>query len=88
MRDGATAGYRYFLFDRARTISVSVRGTGTGCFTVRDERDGIVVARILVQPSAVWRNFYAPLIIAPGCHPLYFTYEGDGAVDFFSFTLA
>ena len=38
MRDGATAGYRYFDFQTAKIISVETRGSATGVFVVRDER--------------------------------------------------
>ena len=90
MRDGATAGYRYFDFQTAKIISVETRGSATGVFVVRDEREacgGKVVARIPVEPSSSWRSFSAPLNITSGKKPLYFTYEGEGAADFNSFTL-
>lgn len=88
MRDGATAGYRYFNFEKANRIAVSVRGTATGKFVVKDERFGKVVAEIPVQPSKDWTEFEAHLNIETGKHPLYFTYEGEGATDFNSFTLS
>lgn len=86
MRDGATAGYRYFMFEKADQITVKVRGTGNGKFIVRDERNGNVVAEIPVQPSEEWTGFKAALNITPGKHPLYFTYQGQGAVDFKEFS--
>ena len=91
MRDGATAGYRYFDFQSAKIISVETRGSATGMFVVRDERvarGGKIVARIPVEPSSSWKSFSAPLNIASGKKPLYFTYEGEGAADFNSFTLS
>ncbi len=69
MRDGATAGYRYFDFQTAKIISVETRGSATGVFVVRDEREacgGKVVARIPVEPSSSWRSFSAPLNITSG----------------------
>ncbi len=88
MRDGATAGFRYFDFKEAKVIMVKVRGTGSGEMVVRDERGGHVVARIPVEPSGSWECFPASLQIEEGVRPLYFTFEGEGALDFFSFTLA
>lgn len=88
MCDGATAGYRYFMFEKAAKIAVSTRGTGTGKLVVKDERFGKVVATIQVQPSENWECFEAPIAIETGKHPLYFTYEGEGAIDFMSFTLS
>ena len=87
MRDGATAGYRYFQFDGAKEISVTTRGTANGSFVVKDERNGNVVARIPVAPSEGWATFSAPLDIECGKKPLYFTYEGEGWADFMSFEL-
>ena len=87
MVDGATAGYRYFDFKTAKTISVETRGTANGIFKVRDERNGKVVAEIPVSPSESWKTFSAPLCIENGVHPLYFTFEGKGSADFNSFTL-
>lgn len=88
MRDGATAGYRYFLFETAKRIRVTLRGTGTGIMVVRDERGGRVAAQIPVEPSEEWAEFEADLTIEAGRRPLYFTYEGKGSVDFKAFTLA
>ncbi len=85
MVDGATAGYRYFDFRTARKITVEVRGTGTGEFVVRDGRGGREVSRIFVSPSEEWTCFSALLYTESGKHPLYFTYEGPGSVDFRSF---
>lgn len=89
MRDGATAGYRYFQFNQATQISVTTRGTGDGFMVIRDARiDGNIVGKIKVEPSSSWATWAAPLQIEQGKYPLYFTYEGDGYVDFTSFTLS
>ena len=85
MVDGATAGYRYFDFKTAKTVSVEVRGTADGEFVVRDGRNGPVVSRIAVKPSVDWTSFSAPLTIGDGKHSIYFTYEGTGSADFMSF---
>lgn len=87
MRDGATAGFRYFMFENAKEIAVTTRGTGGGTFVVRDERLGNVVSSIKIEPSDTWTSFKASLSIAAGKHPLYFTYEGEGYADFRDFTL-
>ena len=49
------------------------------------EDGGEVVSRIKVEPSEEWTSFSAPLSIGTGKHALYFTYEGNGAADFYSF---
>ena len=70
MVDGATAGYRYFDFKTAKTVSVEVRGTADGEFVVRDGRNGPVVSRIAVKPSVDWTSFSAPLTIGDGKHSI------------------
>lgn len=87
MRDGATAGYRYFMFDGADRIAVTTRGSGNGVFCVKDERFGNVVAKIKIEASDEWTTFEAPLNISSGKKPLYFTYTGEGYADFKSFSL-
>ena len=85
MVDGATAGYRYFDIQKAKTLSIEVRGTATGAFVVRDGKEGPVAAKIQIAPAKDWTSFSAPLTISSGKHALYFTYEGEGAADFMSF---
>lgn len=87
MRDGATAGFRYFEFRDASGISVTVRGSGQGAMIVKDAGDGETVAKILLEPASEWQMFSAPLHIKDGVKSLYFTYAGRGAVDFKDFTL-
>ena len=82
------AGIALSDFKDAKQIAVSTRGTANGTFVVRDEREGNVVAKITIAPSKEWAEFGAPIAIEAGKHPLYFTYEGEGAADFFSFTLS
>ena len=63
-----------------------MRGEGQGEMVVRDGLKGPIVACIPVSPAKEWTAFSAPLTIARGKKALYFTFEGTGAVDFFSFT--
>lgn len=105
MRDGATADYRFFSFDKANWLSVKLRGTsaagkagvvctpekafGKGKFIVRDgrESDSKIVSEISVDVGKNWKDFGAVLNIESGKKPLYFTFVGQGAVDFMSFEL-
>lgn len=88
MRDGAVAGFKYFDFSGASRISVTVRGGGKGRFIVRDGLEGNVVAEIPTAQAKEWSDFDAPLHISDGVHPLFFTYEGEGAVDFLCFEIS
>lgn len=87
LRDGATAGFRYFDFDGASTLTVETRGDARGELVVRDGMGGPVVARVPLSPSEGWTAHSAPIAIEGEKKALYFTYEGEGAADWMSFTL-
>ena len=77
MRDGATAGFKYFDFTGSETL-ITVNGRGHGEFEVTDGES--TVARVHVGGSG-------KLKIAAGVRPLYFIYHGSDAADFISFTI-
>ena len=77
MQNGATAGFKYFSFDGTETM-ITVQGRGNAAFTVTDGKNTVAIVSM---------NQSAAFSIAPGVHPLYFTYEGNDAADFVSFTI-
>lgn len=88
LQDGAWAGFKYFAFTGKETsISVTVRGGASGMLRVTTAHGGAPVAEIPVAPSTDWAKFSASLAVAPGTAPLYFTYHGDGSVDFTEFDI-
>ncbi|MCM1026576.1 MAG: family 43 glycosylhydrolase [Roseburia sp.] len=89
MRDGATAGFKYFDFDEnhPEQISVEVRGRADGKLCVYTEPGAEPVAEIPVTPSLSWKRFTAGLAKLEGVKALYFTYRGTGYIDFKSFEL-
>ena len=88
MTDGATAGYRSFDIQKAKSITICVRGTATGHMILRKGKDGKEIARIPVMPSENWTQFTADLFCETGVADFYFTYSGQGSLDFMSFTFA
>ncbi|MCQ2519466.1 MAG: family 43 glycosylhydrolase [Lachnospiraceae bacterium] len=88
MRDGATAGFKYFDFKTASKISIKIRGTGNGEMVVRDALNGKVVSVIKTESSDEWKSFESALSVEAGKHSLYFTYQGEGYIDFVEFTLS
>ena len=85
MRDGATAGFKYFDFCGTAEMKLSLRltvrahckdkapGTAQGVMVVSSDTKGDgVLARV-------------PMRSPNGVAPLYFTYKGDGVVDFLDF---
>ena len=88
MKDGATAGFKYFDFRELKQISISARGTGSGRMEVRTASSGAVLTSIAIKPSASWTTFHGAVTgDVSGTQALFFTYKGDEAVDFKEFTL-
>src|SRR5690606_18292556 len=86
MREGATAGYKYFDIQDVSNVSVKVRGYCHGHFEVKTAWDGEVLATIPVNFTNVWTDYAAPITIPNGVHALYFTYKGSGNASLASFT--
>lgn len=84
MCNGATAGYKYFIFDGMTEIVVSVSGMGLGIMKVRTKLEDNPVAYIEINSnSQEKRNFVAECRNKSlvGTYALYFTYEGTGAIN-------
>lgn len=87
MRDGATAGFKYFAVKSVNRISVTVRGYAQGYFEVKHAWDGHVLGTIHVQNSNFWKTYTADIELSDGVLALYFTYRGSGNLSFKSFEL-
>lgn len=88
LRQGATAGFKYFLLEKPKTVAIRVRGQGNGKVEVRLGMDSAPVASIPVSPKSAWSLFSAEFLAeAEGVYPLYFTYTGTGYIDFTEFVL-
>ena len=89
MRDGAVAGFKYFVMGEAKEISVELAGKAKGKMLVSGNRDfSAINAEIPVENlNNVKTDFTAKLIAGKGKRALYFEYKGEGYVDFISFTL-
>lgn len=88
MRDGATAGYKYFRFENVKRIRIRARGKGTGLMAVRIREGELPVANIVLDLDKDWKSFSANLHVPDGVHGLYFTFEGKGFLDFWDFKLS
>ncbi len=88
MTDGAWAGFKYFSFDGDETtITVTLRGTASGTIQVLTKRGGACAAKIEVKPSAEYASYRAVFSVPAGIWPLYFVFEGSGALDFQQFII-
>ncbi|MDO4283752.1 MAG: family 43 glycosylhydrolase [Eubacteriales bacterium] len=83
MRDGATAGFKYFQCQGVREIEVEINGRAKGTVTVSTEPGGRQIAAIPVQVSSgQWKKFRAPVELKDGKYALYVTYQGKGRIGF------
>ena len=88
MRHGATAGFKYFALEEPISVTTRLRGTGKGRMELRLEPEGKPVAVIPVEAKNGWTEFTSTFNLSvAGKHALYFTYNGEGYVDFAEFTL-
>lgn len=87
MRDGATAGFKYFEHIGGSRISVTIRGNATGCIKVaRKENISEIVATIPIESKGrKWSSFQSDMKKMNGVSPLYFQFEGRGKLDFLAF---
>lgn len=88
MRDGATAGFKYFNLNGIKSISVKIRGGAyNGAFEVRQAWDGQLIGKIPLNGSTEWKTYSANIELPDGVSALYFSYTGKGNISFASFTL-
>lgn len=88
MTDGATAGFKYFALKNVHALSVCVRGTGQGAMLVRIRETGEAFAQIKIEPCETWRWFTSMVDRKQDrVSPLFFTYCGEGSVDFAEFEI-
>ena len=87
MRSTATAGFKYFECRGVKRISVRTKGYATGKMEVRTAWDGPVLGEIPIGYANVWRDTAAEVKLPDGINALYFTFNGDGYLQFAAFTL-
>ena len=88
MRSFATAGFKYFSLEGLRAITVRVRGRGKGQMEVRTQPDTAPIAVFSLRQEDSWKEFTGVVNrLVSGTQALYFTYTGEGYVDFTAFTL-
>lgn len=84
MRNGAVAGFKYFDVKESVTLCVTVRGD-EGKLLVSTVKNGKPFMQIDLQQSKTWRKFTSYINVPQGIVPLYFTYIGQGRIDFSEF---
>lgn len=85
LRNGSTAGYRYFRFYEGEcNIKVTIRGIAEGKLCLWGEKQGDM-GHIQVCPSKAWTQFQGVLQTKQVIDTLYLTYFGTGSIDIVSF---
>jgi len=87
MRSGAKAGFRYFSIHNLGMVTVLTRGNGHGVMNISLDAEEKPFAQIPVAPSREWKSFSGEVCLEDGVKSLWFSFEGDGAIDFKSFRL-
>lgn len=88
MKDGSTAGYKYFNLEKLEKICIEIRGEGTGKMEIRTAVKGELLGEISVSVSGKeWISKIGKVKSAGACSGLYFTYKGQGSIDFRTFEL-
>ncbi|MDO4621793.1 MAG: family 43 glycosylhydrolase [Eubacteriales bacterium] len=77
--DGTRIGYRYFAFDGAAKVTLSIRGEATGCFDILvDQKSQASIQVLNHTKDAEWIEYSVELGNVTGDHELTFVYRGDG----------
>lgn len=87
MRPETSAGFKYFDIKGLKEIGIKHKGYATGFLQVKTSWDGEVVAKLPLEYANVWKEVKVPVEIPDGVTALYFTFEGEGHLQFKSFTL-
>ena len=84
IENGNLIGYKYFDFQNVNKIGVEYRNgykMPNGNLIIKLSENGEKTAQIDLKPQGNWTKAEATVQIPNGTHPLYFIYEGDGAIE-------
>lgn len=85
MRDSATVGFKYFEFKNVKHMKVKTKGYANGELLVKLKWDSEPIGSIPVGYANIWHYTEADITIPDGVSSLYFTFKGDGHLQFASF---
>lgn len=87
IQDGTVIGYKYFNIEDLKSVSITIKSTGSGTFYVRNEVDGENIGEISIYPCDEWTEFKSIVKCDNGKKALYFVYSGENSVDLKEFKL-
>lgn len=86
MRNSARAGFKFFDCRDLKVVSVRTKGYANGALEVRTEWDGPLLGSFPISYANIWHDTEGCVKIPDGIHSLYFTFAGDGYLQFGGFT--
>lgn len=87
MRPNTSAGFKYFDCKGIKKVAIKTKGYANGKMEIRTKWDGEVIGTIPIGYANVWKTTEAEMHIPDGIQALYFTFQGEGHLQFASFTL-
>jgi hypothetical protein len=87
MRDTARAGFKYFDCHGLKVTSVRTKGYANGRLEVRTKWDGPCLGSFPISYANIWHDTEGNIELPDGVNSLYFTFSGDGYLQFGGFTI-
>ena len=87
MRNHARAGFKYFECRDTKVVSVRTKGYATGRLEVRTKWDGDCLGGFDICNANVWHDSEGSVMLPDGVNSLYFTFEGEGYLQFGGFVI-
>ena len=87
MRSSATAGFRYFDCRGLKSVTVRTKGYARGKMEIRTAWNGPAIGSVPIGYANVWHDETAEVSVPDGLTSFYFTFTGEGHLQFAGFTL-
>ena len=84
IENGNLIGYKYFDFQNVQKIGIEYRNgykAPNGSLTIKLSENGEKIAQISLNPNEDWIKAETNVNIPNGTYPLFFIYEGNGAIE-------
>jgi hypothetical protein len=85
--DGTLIGWRYFDLRNLSSVTLTLRGEGSGTFMILDELNGNVIGTLPVHDLPAWTEVTAEASPLSDNAPLYLRFQGEGRFDLLTLTL-
>lgn len=83
-----TIGFKYFYFQNLQSITMEIKGKAKGCFILSTKANGDIIGKIVVDiDTSNWETHSCHTTLVDGRNSLYFTFIGNGAINFRRFIL-